>query len=416
MKIAVIGTGVSGLTCALLLSRRHDVQVFEADARVGGHSHTIMCQSPEGLVVGVDTGFIVFNEHTYPLFTKLLSQLRIASQPSTMSLSVRCESTGLEYNGTNVNSLFARRRNLINPVFYAMIVELLRFNKLANESIDYRGTLASFVKQHSFSSHMVDRYLIPMTAAIWSAPRSAVLSMPMRFFVSFFRNHGMLTINNRPLWKTVVGGSRAYVEAICERLHRPILASTPVSNVARYSKRVDVVTHSGTESFDHVILATHSPEALAMLSDATPDEREVLSALRYQANKAVLHTDQSLLPQRRLAWAAWNAHIDIKHDRDNADQPTGVTYNLSILQRLPTKEQYLVTLNRCDRIDPNKVIKKMAYHHPVFDQASLEAQQRHGQISGVNRTHFCGAYWGYGFHEDGVRSAVRVCQVFGEEL
>ncbi len=416
MKIAVIGTGVSGLTCALLLSGRHDVHVFEGEARVGGHSHTVMCKSPEGTMLGVDTGFIVFNERTYPLFTKLLKQLGVSSQPSTMSLSVRCESTGLEYNGTSVNALFAQRRNLLSPAFYSMIAELLKFNRLANEAVDHPGTLASFVKEHGFSPRLVDQYLIPMTAAIWSAPRRTVMCMPMRFFASFFRNHGMLTINDRPQWMTVVGGSRSYVEAICERLGRAIRVVTPVLSVSRHATHVDVVTREGTEAFDHVVLATHSPEALSMLSDATHDERDVLSAMRYQANEAVLHTDASLMPARKLAWAAWNAHVDLKHDRETADKPTGVTYNLSILQRLPTREQYLVTLNRSNRIAPAKVIRTMTYHHPVFDHASVEAQQRHAQISGVSRTHFCGAYWGYGFHEDGVRSAVRVCQFFGEDL
>ncbi|MFO0855815.1 MAG: FAD-dependent oxidoreductase [Phycisphaerales bacterium] len=416
MKIAVIGTGVSGLTCALLLSRRHEVHVFEADSRVGGHSNTVMCESPEGALLPVDTGFIVFNERTYPLFTKMLAHLGIDSQPSTMSLSIRCDETGLEYNGTSLNTLFAQRSNLLNPGFLAMLSDLLKFNKLANEAVDYPGTLGSFVKENGFSARMVDQYLIPMTAAIWSAPRSTVLSMPMRFFVSFFRNHGMLTINDRPMWKTVVGGSRAYVNAICENLPRPIRVSCPVKSVTRHSRHVEVLSKTGNESFDHVVIATHSPEAMELLADATSTEREVLSAIPYQSNEAVLHTDVSLMPKRTLAWAAWNAHVDLKKDAEQPEAATGVTYNLSILQRLPTHLQYMVTLNRSDRISSAKVIRKFVYHHPVFNQASVEAQQRHSEISGVARTHFCGAYWGYGFHEDGVRSAVRVCKFFGEEL
>jgi predicted NAD/FAD-binding protein len=416
MKIAVVGTGVSGLTAALLLSRRHDVHVFEADARVGGHSHTIMCDTPEGTQIPVDTGFIVFNERTYPLFTKMLAQLGVASQLSSMSLSVRCEATGLEYNGTNVNALFAQRRNIVNPSFYAMIMELLKFNKLATQAIEYPGTLGEFVAQHRFSSRVVDQYLIPMTAAIWSAPRQSVLAMPMRFFVSFFRNHGMLTVDDRPQWKTVVGGSKAYVGAICERLARPIRTATPVTQIIRSSSHVDVVTPQGSERFDHVVIAAHSPEALAMLADATREEREVLSAIRYQPNEAVLHTDVSLMPKRKLAWAAWNAHVDLKRDAQNTTAPTAVTYNLSILQSLPSSTQFMVTLNRTAHIAPASIIRSMVYHHPLFDAASIEAQQRHAAISGVARTHYCGAYWGYGFHEDGVRSAVRVCNHFGEDL
>ncbi len=413
MRIAIVGTGVSGLTTAWLLARRHEVHVFEADDRIGGHSNTVLC-GPADAPIPVDTGFIVYNERTYPLFTSLLAQLNVATQPSTMSLSVRDEAADLEYNGTSLNGLFAQRSNLLRPGFYGMLRDLLRFNRLALANDAFPGSLHEFLRAFEVSERLTRHYIIPMTSAIWSAPRDAVLAMPMRFFVRFFANHGMLTVNNRPQWRTITGGSRSYVAALTAPFLSRIRTRTPVRSIRRGESAVTLTTDSGTESFDHAVIAAHSTDALALLADPSTAERSVFSAIPYQANEAVLHTDTRLLPRRRRAWAAWNAHVDASETP--ADAPTGVTYNLTILQNLPTTEQYLVTLNRAHAIDPRRIIRRIQYHHPVFSAQAVAAQSRHAEISGVRRTHYCGAYWGFGFHEDGVRSATVVARAFGERL
>ena len=414
MKLAIVGTGISGLTAAYLLAPQHEVHVFESSDRAGGHSNTIVCHDQRtNTPIPVDTGFIVYNERTYPLFTRLLSQLNVATQPSSMSLSVRCDATNLEYNGTSLASLFAQRRNLFRPSFYRMLAEILRFNKEALAAEDFPGTLGSFLSQRGFTPRVIGHYLIPMTAAIWSAPRNAVLNMPMRFFVSFFRNHGMLTVNDRPQWRTITGGSRTYVAALTSSFREHIRLACPALSVRRFDDHVEITSPNGTERFDHVILASHSDESLALLSDPSDTERDILSAIPYQANEAVLHTDKSLLPRTRRAWAAWNAHVDLANDEARSNAPTSVTYNLAILQNLPTPTQFLVTLNRTSAIDPRHIIRTIQYRHPLFTSHSVAAQQRHHEISGVTRTHYCGAYWGYGFHEDGVRSAFTVARAFG---
>jgi predicted NAD/FAD-binding protein len=421
MKLAIVGTGVSGLTAAYLLAPHHEVHVFESSDRPGGHSNTIACNDPRtDSTIAVDTGFIVYNERTYPLFTRLLAQLNVATQPSSMSLSVRCDATNLEYNGTSLATLFAQRRNFLRPSFYRMLAEILRFNKAALAAETFPGTLGSFLGQHRFSASVIDHYIIPMTAAIWSAPRSTVLDMPMRFFVSFFRNHGMLTVNDRPQWRTITGGSRTYVAALTAPFRERIRLACPALSIRRFDDHVEVTSPKGTERFDHVILASHSDESLALLADPSDRERDILSAIPYQSNEAVLHTDESLLPRTRRAWAAWNAHVDLAPDQaadqSRANAPTSVTYNLSILQTLPTPTQFLVTLNRTSAINPSHIIRTIHYRHPLFTSRSVAAQQRHHEISNVRRTHYCGAYWGYGFHEDGVRSAFTVARTFGVTL
>lgn len=417
MRIAIVGTGVSGLTAAYLLAPQHEVHLFESNDRAGGHSNTIACHDHRtNSTIPVDTGFIVYNERTYPLFTRLLSQLNVATQPSSMSLSVRCDATNLEYNGTSLDSLFAQRRNLFRPSFYKMLVEILRFNKEALDAETFHGTLGSFLSQRGFTTRVIEHYLIPMTAAIWSAPRNAVLDMPMRFFVSFFRNHGMLTVNDRPQWRTITGGSRTYVAALTSSFRERIRLACPALSVRRFDDHVEITSPNGTERFDHVILASHSDESLSLLSDPSDTERDILSAIPYQANEAVLHTDESLLPRTRRAWAAWNAHVDLANGHARSSAPTCVTYNLTILQQLPTPTQFLVTLNRTSAIDPRHIIRTIQYRHPLFTSHSVAAQQRHHEISGVKRTYYCGAYWGYGFHEDGVRSAFTVARAFGVTL
>lgn len=412
MKIAIVGTGIAGMTAAHLLARRHDIHIFEAQGRVGGHTNTIECDD-HGRTIPVDTGFIVFNDRTYPNFVRLIERLGVPWRNSTMSFSVRCDRSGLEYNGTTLNSLFAQRSNLLRPGFYRMLTDILRFNRdavpAAEESPGLQ--LGRYLEDGRYSRRFIDHYIVPMAAAIWSAPQRVILEFPMRFFVRFFRNHGMLSVNDRPVWRTIVGGSMTYARKLVEPFAGRVRLNAPVRRVARSADHVLVSSDLGSETFDHVVLACHSDEALALLADPTPQERELLGAIPYQENLAVLHTDTSLLPRRRLAWAGWNYHVP-----DSLEAPVAVTYDLTALQGLPTPTRFLVTLNRGDHIDPAKVIRRLVYHHPEFSARGVAAQARYGEISGKNRTHYAGAYWGNGFHEDGVNSALAACRYFGESL
>lgn len=412
MKIAIVGTGIAGMTAAYLLSRRHDVHIFEAQDRIGGHTNTIDCDDG-GRTIPVDTGFIVFNDRTYPNFIRLIERLGVPWRNSTMSFSVRCDRSGLEYNGTTLNSLFAQRSNLLRPGFYRMLTEILRFNRDAIPAAERAPELllGRYLEEGRYSRRFIEHYIVPMAAAIWSAPQRVILEFPMRFFVRFFKNHGMLTVNDRPVWRTIVGGSITYARKLIGPFADRIRLNAPVRRVARSAEHVTLSTDQGSENFDHAVLACHSDESLAMLADPTPQELDILGAIPYQRNTAALHTDASLLPRRRRAWAAWNYHVPT-----SLDAPVAVTYDLTALQGLPTSERFLVTLNRDDHIDPTKVIKRLVYHHPEFSTRGVAAQMRHAEISGVRRTHFAGAYWGNGFHEDGVNSALAVCRSFGESL
>lgn len=414
MNIAIIGGGVSGMLAAYLLCPDHTVTVFEANDYIGGHTHTVPVAC-HGQTYAVDTGFIVFNDWTYPNFVKLLDRLHIASQPSSMSFSVRCEKTGLEYNGTTLNTLFAQRRNLFRLSFHRMWRDILRFNRAAKsllQQTNYNPTLGDYLTSQGYSREFIEQYLIPMGASIWSAEPRQIYQFPFRSFAQFFHNHGMLTVNRRPQWRTIVGGSQRYAEALTRPYRDRIRLNCPVRGLTRQSNYVTVTPrHGEPERFDAVILATHSDQALALLTDATPQEREVLGAIAYQENDIVLHTDDSLLPRNRLAWGGWNYYIP----REDAARVI-VTYNLNILQNLPAPHTFCVTLNRTEAIDPTKILRRMTYHHPVYTQAAVAAQQRHDSLNGVNRTYFCGAYWGYGFHEDGVKSALTVCKHFGKSL
>ena len=359
--------------------------------------------------LAVDTGFIVYNERTYPLFTRLLRELGVATKPSNMSFSVRCEASDLEYNGTTINSLFAQRRNLFRPSFHRMWRDILRFNRHAPGVIDAAGgelTLGDYVRAHGYSRQFIDHYLMPMAAAIWSATPVDVDQMPARFLVGFFRNHGMLTVDDRPQWRTIDGGAMRYVEKLVAPFRAHIRLNTPVQAVRRTPTHVMLHLPGGeSQRFDQVVFACHSDQALALLRDPDATEREVLGAIPFQDNDVVLHTDARLLPRRPLARAAWNYHR-FAADRGRAT----VTYNLTLLQRQPTPTQFLVTLNAGDAIDPDQVLLRTVYAHPVYNQASMAAQARWAEINGPNRSYFCGAYWGYGFHEDGVRSGVAVAR------
>lgn len=411
-RIAVIGTGISGLTAAWMLSKRHDVHLFEANDYAGGHTHTRPVER-NGQTWPVNTGFIVFNDWTYPNFIRLMRELGVESEPSDMSFSVQNERNGLEYNGNRLNTLFAQRRNLLNPRFLNMIREILRFNRitreeLARDLIPPDETLDGYLHRHGFSRYFRNHYIVPMGAAIWSAPEGATERFPVRFFLRFFDNHGMLSVDDRPQWRVLKGGSASYVKRMLPHFGDRLHLDAPVNAVIRHAQDVEIRTRLGTEHFDQVVLACHSDQALAMLKDADTNERDILGAIPYQMNDVVLHTDERLLPLSRLAWAAWNYHIP-----SHASAPVSVTYNMNILQNFDADDTFCVTLNRSADIDPAKVIERFRYAHPEFTLAGVAAQQRYHEIGNRRRTHFCGAYWHSGFHEDGVRSALRVVNDLG---
>ncbi len=416
-KIAVIGSGIAGLSAAYVLSREHDVSVFEANDYLGGHTHTQDVQLG-GKTYPVNTGFIVFNDWTYPNFIKLMDQIGVESEASDMSFSVRCENTGLEYNGTSLNSLFAQRLNIIRPKFLFMVKDILRFNKqtvelLETNAVDDEQTLGQFVKENGYSDAFVNYYIVPMGAAIWSASVEVMMDFPLRFFLKFFNNHGMLSVDARPQWRVIKGGSRSYIGPIINSYKDKVYLNTPIKKVARDEQGVDIYTAKGeVHRFDQVIFACHSDQALKMLDKPNRKESEILGDIPYQNNHVVLHTDKRLMPKKKLAWAAWNYHIP-----QRANDCAMVTYNMNILQNFDdAPETLLVTLNRSQEIDPSKIIAKFEYTHPVFTQDGIKAQARHAEISGHNRTHYCGAYWFNGFHEDGVKSGLRVAEAFGLSL
>ncbi|MDX1588826.1 MAG: FAD-dependent oxidoreductase [Oleiphilaceae bacterium] len=412
-SIAVIGTGIAGLTSAWLLSRQYDVHLFEASDKPGGHTNTEQV-TLGGRVWPVNTGFIVYNDWTYPGFIRLMDELGVTSEVSSMSFSVKSEYNGLEYNGTSLNTLFAQRSNLLNPRFLNLIREILRFNKLSRDDlaagrIPEQQTLQDYLKQHGFSRYFRDYYIVPMGSAIWSASESAMEAFPVRFFLDFFNNHGMLSVDDRPTWRVLSGGSASYIEKMLPAFGDQLYLNTQVTAVERDPDGVTLHSHRGAERFDQVVMATHSDQALAMLSDPSDDEKRILGALPYQDNDVVLHTDASVLPRNRRAWAAWNYHIPEK-----ANEPVSVTYNMNILQNFQDAPETLcVTLNRTHAIDPDRIIKRFRYAHPSFTLEGIKAQQQYDQIGAVNRTHYCGAYWFNGFHEDGVQSALRVTRSLG---
>lgn len=410
MKIAIVGTGISGLVAAHQLHREHELTVYEAEGRVGGHTNTI------GVDTGaethwVDTGFIVFNDRNYPNFERLLAELGVATQPSQMSFSVSDGHGGFEYAGTPFG-LFARPANLVSPSFLGMLRDWRRFNREAQALIGMNGTAPSlgvWLEEKGFSHHFIERLIVPQASAVWSADPEQMWSFPASFMAEFFENHGMFSLRDRPRWRTVSGGSARYLEAITAPWRDRIRLRAPVRRIERLADRVRIEADGcESEDFDQVVIATHSDQALAMLADPSEAEVEILGAIPYQRNETVLHTDTALLPRRRTAWSSWNFHL--------AEVPargTTVTYWMNNLQRLRADRQFLVTLNRGDAIDPEKVIRRFAYHHPVYTAAGVRAQAQHEEISGVRRTQYCGAYWGWGFHEDGVLSALRACEQIG---
>jgi len=414
MRIAVIGSGISGLTASYLLSPNHEVTVFEANDHIGGHTNTIDV-AIEGHTYAVDTGFIVFNTKTYPNFTRLMKKLDVTWQPSTMSFSLQCKKSGLVFSPSTLNSLFAQRRNLLRPAFYRMLLDAVRFRRKSLALIEDKDdhiTLNDYLERHKYSRMFKNHFIIPMGSAIWSSDPHKFRNFPARYFAEFFYNHGILNIRNQPQWLVIKGGSHQYVKPLIHGFKDRIRTNTPITSIRRKPDRVEVCSANGeTEIFDNVIMATHSDQALALLSDPSNIESHILGNIPYQENQTVLHTDTSVLPPQKSAWASWNYY--------NPPEKVGrvaVTYDMNILQSLKAKVEFCVTLNWPGRIDPAKVHRKLIYHHPVYDPEGLKARKRHAEINGMNRTYFCGAYWGYGFHEDGVNSALEVCKHFGRNL
>ena len=416
MKVAIIGSGISGLTSAYLLNKHHEIKVFEANDYIGGHTHTHtinMC----GVDYEVDSGFIVYNENTYPNFIRLLKELNVETQISSMGFSVTSRNNKIEYAGNSLNSIFAQRKNIFKPSFYKMLFEINRFNKESKtqqESLDYTITLGDYLNKNGHSFEFIHHYVVPMGAAIWSTIPSDMLKMPAKFFIKFFKNHGLLQIKNRPKWWVIKGGSRQYIKKIISSFKDSIFVSTPIKSVERSESKIKVVfqdSNRNSEVFDKIIFATHSDQALNILKNPTSDEKKILESLPYQKNEVLIHTDESILPKRKLAWASWNYSLD-----SDFNSPVALTYNMNILQSLNCDKTFCVTLNNHSLINPDKVIKKVTYFHPLFTSEGIKAQREKHKINGKNNTYFCGAYWRNGFHEDGVVSAIDVAKQFGVEF
>ncbi|MEM9380845.1 MAG: FAD-dependent oxidoreductase [Planctomycetota bacterium] len=419
MKVAVVGSGISGMVAARrLFDAGHDVTVLEARDRIGGHTATREVEV-DGRPYVVDTGFIVFNERTYPGFCALLDELGVRWKTSDMSFSARIEAANVEYNGTSVAALFAQRSNALRPRFWSMIRGILRFYREAPELLEPRDaegdvgpTLGEYMERGGYSRAFIEWHMIPMACAVWSGVPSEILDFPARTLVRFFANHGFMQVDDRPPWLTVEGGSRAYARALMEPLQDRVRLASPVRRVeARGVGAVDVSTDAGTETFDRAVLACHSDQALEMLADPTEAETEVLGAIRYQPNEVVLHTDASLMPRRKAAWAAWNVHVP--RDSAASGEPVRVTYWMNQLQGIEGPDDLFVTLNCSDRIAPERALRTTSFSHPVYDAAAVRAQARHGEIDGARGVHYCGAYWHYGFHEDGLQSARRALLAMG---
>lgn len=412
MKIAVVGGGISGNVAAYHLNKDHDVTLYEANDYIGGHTHTHDIEHGADRF-NIDTGFIVFNYRTYPNFVSLLEELNVDVRASNMGFGVKSEVNGLEYSGSSLNAVFAQRSNLFRPRFHRMLLDILRFNREAynlSHELDETVTLGEFLDRGGYSKHFIDQYILPMGAAIWSSIPEQMQEFPARFFIRFFHNHGLLTVKDQPTWYVIKNGSRAYVQPLVDSFRDRIRLSSPVQRIRRFPTHVEVHANGQAESYDAVFIAAHADQALNMLDAPTALEREVLAAFPYQENEAVLHTDTRMLPDKRLAWAAWNYLIPASRR-----ELVTLTYNMNILQGLESQKQYLVTLNNTAAIDDSKIIKRINYSHPVFTPGSISAQMKHADVNGTQRTWYCGAYWRNGFHEDGVVSAMNAVKHFNEE-
>lgn len=412
LNIAVIGSGISGLTTAHLLSRKHNITLFEKNDYIGGHTHTHSIEE-EGTIYNVDSGFIVYNENTYPNFIKLLDSLNVKRQHSSMGFSVKSYNKDFEYSGNSLSAVFSKKSNLFNPYFLNMLRSIIRFNKNSVkdlETMNESTLLIDYLKSKNYSDYFINYYIIPMAASIWSTSPNFILEMPAIFFIRFFDNHGLLKITNRPQWWVIKNGSKQYVKKILDDFNGTIHLNTTINELKRESNKVYIKINNDTKIFDAVVLATHSDQSLSIIKDLSDNEKNVLGKIKYQKNTALIHTDTSILPKRKKAWSSWNYLLD------KNDNKVILTYNMNILQSLKSKKTYCVTLNNTDMINENKIIKKITYHHPLFTKESVFAQSQKNLICGVNNTYFCGAYWGNGFHEDGVNSALDVCKKFGIDL
>ena len=418
-KIAIIGTGISGLTCGYLLHKKHDITLFESNNYIGGHTATKDVQV-NGMKYAIDTGFIVFNDWTYPNFIKLMDKIGVQSQATEMSFSVKNLSQNLEYNGNTLNSLFAQRRNILRPKFWRIVRDILKFNKICKHSAEQKTdyghlTLNEFLSQHQFSNEFTYNYILPMCSAIWSTSLEDIKAFPFTFFLRFFNNHGLLNITDRPQWRSIVGGSREYIKPLIAGFEDKVKLNSPVKSVTDKGPQKLITCQDDSDHlFDEVIFACHSDQALAMLENPTVSQTEILGNMPYAKNEVVLHTDHSVLPSRKLAWASWNYLINGYEGESQA--PAILTYNMNILQNIQSDTTFCVTLNNSADIDPEKILGTYYYSHPQFNNQTITAQARWSDISGKQGLHFCGAYWFNGFHEDGVHSALNVCQSFGEKL
>ena len=416
MKIAIIGSGISGLTCAYMLNRKHDIIIFEKNDYIGGHTHTHEIEY-SGRKWDIDSGFIVYNERTYPNFINILDRLGVERQLTRMGFSVKSEKNDLEYAGHSLNGLFAQRSNLFRSSFIRMLRSMWRFNSEARadlKGLDSETTLGEYLKSNGYPEEFIQHFIVPIGATIWSTVPHQMMDMPAIFFIRFFENHGLLQIVDRPNWWVITGGSKRYVEKMVDGFENKIRLSSPVKNVKREDGRITVqfgASSLDSENFDSVIFATHSNQSLAMLDAPTKEEIEILSAIKYQKNDALLHYDDSILPKRKNAWSSWNYLLD-----EDQSKAVALTYNMNILQSLKSDRTFCVSLNSGSLVDESKVIKELSYDHPLFTTSSINAQSRKHEISGKNNTYYCGAYWRNGFHEDGVVSALDVCKDFGESL
>ena len=414
MKIAIVGAGISGLTCAYLLHREHDITVFESNDYAGGHANTVDVRTGNA-TLPVDTGFLVFNEQNYPTLCRLFDELEVPSRASDMSFSVHCEASGREWNGSSLNQVFAQRTNLLRWSHWQMVSDIMRFHREAPAALaqlDDRTTVAAWITQHQYGETFERHYLLPLGASLWSCSASRFADFPMRFAIEFLNNHRMLQVAGRPQWRTVSGGSREYVKRMTAHFPDALRLSHSVRTITRTPHGVDVQLRNGAvERFDEVILACHADQALRMVSSADDVERTLLQQFPYQPNVAVLHKDVTMLPKRRRAWGSWNFRIP----EGNADDVT-VTYNLNMLQGLDSKHIWCVSLNPGDSVNSADIARTIRYDHPLFTSGRGEAQQRHGEMIRRDAISYCGAYWGFGFHEDGARSAMRVCEAYSTAL
>ena len=413
LKIAIIGTGISGLTSAYILSKSHDITVYEKNDYIGGHTHTHKIKD-KNQSLNIDSGFIVYNENTYPNFIKLLDILNVKRQHTDMGFSVKSSKSDFEYAGNSLNSIFSKKTNLFNLSFLKMIYDILRFNRLSNKEItinNYDLTLKKYLKNNYFSQYFINNYIIPMGSAIWSTSPKLMLDMPAHFFIRFFKNHGLLQITNRPQWWVIKDGSKQYVKELVKSFKDNIKLNTRIESIKRLNNKIYISVNGKDEIYDKVIIGTHSDQALQLLDKPTNEEKNILNNIKYQKNIALIHTDHTILPKRKLAWSSWNYLIN-----ENKNDLVTLTYNMNILQSLKSDTTFCVTINNTKDLNKGKVIKEIIYHHPLFTTTSVKAQTSKDNICGKNNTYYCGAYWGYGFHEDGVKSALDVCKKFGLEL